>query len=125
MSRAALEMIGQSGLGYTFDPLVEGATPHPFSEAAKVFSPVLAKLLLAREYLLPTLSKIGSPRFRRWAVDHLPLKNLHALRDIVDTWDRTTVEIFESKKRALREGDEALAKQVGQAKDLMSILSKL
>ncbi|KAG6817154.1 hypothetical protein H0H87_012115 [Tephrocybe sp. NHM501043] len=124
MSRAALEMIGQSGLGYTFDPLVEGAIPHPYSEAVKAFSPVIAKLLLPREYLLPTLSKIGSPRFRRWAVDHLPSKNLHALRDIVNTWDRTTVEIFESKKRALREGDEALAKQIGQAKDLMSILMK-
>ncbi|KAG6854373.1 hypothetical protein C0991_007364, partial [Blastosporella zonata] len=105
MGRAALEMIGQSGLGYSFDPLEEGAKPHPFSEATKAFRLVL------------------SPRFRRWLLDHLPLKNLHAIRDIVDIWDHTTVKIFEGKKRAMAEGDEALAKQVGQAKDLMSILS--
>ncbi|KAG6861357.1 hypothetical protein C0995_001090 [Termitomyces sp. Mi166 len=117
-------MIGQSGFGYTFDPLVEGATPHPFSEAAKALSPTSSKLLLLREYLLPTLVKIGSPRLRRWFVDHLPMRRLRAMRDIVDTLDRTTTEIFEGKKRALKEGDEALAKQVGRAKDLLSILMK-
>ncbi|KAG6915248.1 hypothetical protein DXG01_012522 [Tephrocybe rancida] len=124
MGRAALEMIGQSGLGYSFDPLVEGAKPHPFSEAAKAFIPAVTKTFLEQEYLLPTLVKVTSPQFRRWALDRLPFKTYHAIRDIVDTWDRTTTEIFEGKKRALREGDEALAKQVGQAKDLMSILSK-
>ncbi|KAG6830653.1 hypothetical protein H0H92_015550 [Tricholoma furcatifolium] len=124
MGRAALEMLGQSGLGYTFDPLVEGAKSHPFSEAAKAFTPAVAKFFILREYLLPTLVKIGPPQFRRWVVDHLPSKNLRVLRDIVDTWDRTTTEIFHNKKRALEEGDEALAKQVGQAKDLMSILMK-
>ncbi|KAG6915250.1 hypothetical protein DXG01_012524 [Tephrocybe rancida] len=124
MGRAALEMIGQSGLGYSFDSLKEGATPHPYSEASKAFSSAFVKLLILRDFLLPTLVKIGTPQFRRWAVDHIPMKNLHIVRDVVDTWDRTTVEIFEGKKRALAEGDEALAKQVGQAKDLMSILMK-
>ncbi|KAG6876197.1 hypothetical protein C0993_004968 [Termitomyces sp. T159_Od127] len=31
-------MIGQSGVGYSFDPLVDGVTPHPFSGAAKAFA---------------------------------------------------------------------------------------
>ncbi|KAG5338035.1 hypothetical protein C0989_008367 [Termitomyces sp. Mn162] len=124
MSRAALEMIGQSGFGYTLDSLMEGATPHPFSEAAKALSPTTAKMMLLREYLLPTLVKIGSPRFRRWVVDHIPMKRIRAMRDIVDTLDRTTTEIFEGKKRTLKEGDEALSKQVDQAKDILSILSE-
>ncbi|KAG5718646.1 putative cytochrome P450 4d20 [Termitomyces sp. T112] len=124
MSRAALEMIGQSGFGYTLDSLMEGATPHPFSEAAKALSPTTAKMMLLREYLLPTLVKIGSPRFRRWVVDHIPMKRIRAMRDIVDTLDRTTTEIFEGKKRTLKEGDEALSKQVDQAKDILSILMK-
>ncbi|KAG6890861.1 hypothetical protein C0992_012247 [Termitomyces sp. T32_za158] len=34
-------------------------------------------------------------------------------------------EIFEEKKRALMEGDEALVDQVAKAKDVLSILSKL
>lgn len=37
--------------------------------------------------------------------------------------DRTCVDIFEGKKRALKEGDEAVSKQVGEGKDIMSILS--
>ncbi|KAG6887811.1 hypothetical protein C0995_012548 [Termitomyces sp. Mi166 len=124
MSRAALEMIGQSGLGYSFDSLEEGTMPHPFTQAAKAFAPAMMKMVIEREYLLPTLVKIGSPRFRRWVVDHFPYRNLHEIRDIVDTWDRTTIKIFEGKKQALEEGDEVLAKQIGQAKDLLSILMK-
>ncbi|KNZ81927.1 Cytochrome P450 3A9 [Termitomyces sp. J132] len=124
MSRAALEMIGQSGFGYSFDPLVEGAKPHPFCDAAKAFSlPQHSKLGLM-EYLLPTIVKIGSPRFRRWLVDHFPSRRLRAYRDMVDTWHWTMTRIFEEKKRALMEGDEALANQVEQAKDLLSILIK-
>ncbi|KAG5730703.1 Leukotriene-B(4) omega-hydroxylase 2 [Termitomyces sp. T112] len=43
---------------------------------------------------------------------------------MVDTWHWTMTRIFEEKKRALMEGDEALANQVEQAKDLLSILIK-
>ncbi|KNZ72731.1 Cytochrome P450 3A9 [Termitomyces sp. J132] len=120
MSRAALEMIGQSGLGYSFDPLVEAIDKERCSSA----SPTTHKMSLEIQVLLPILVKIGSPKFRRWCVDHFPSKRLRAIRDIIDIWDRTTTEIFEEKKKALKEGDEALAKQIGQAKDIMSILMK-
>ena len=36
MARTALELIGQSGLGYSFDPLTEHDVPHPFSTAVKL-----------------------------------------------------------------------------------------
>lgn len=35
MSRAALELIGQGGLGYSFDPLTSDAVPHPYVRAIK------------------------------------------------------------------------------------------
>ena len=35
MTRSALELIGQSGLGYSFDSLTEDGVPHPSSVAAK------------------------------------------------------------------------------------------
>ena len=75
-------------------------------------------------YLLLPLSKVGTPKFRRWIVDSIPHKNLHAVRDIVDVIYNTSVEIFEGKKKALEDGDEALASQVGRGKDIMSILSE-
>jgi len=35
MSRTALELIGQSGLGHSFDSLEEGAEEHPYSRSVK------------------------------------------------------------------------------------------
>ncbi|KAF8966256.1 cytochrome P450 [Flammula alnicola] len=124
MTRTALELIGQSGLGYSFDPLTEDAVPHPFSIAAKKLVPTFAKMAFSSTYLLAPLSKIGTPKFQRFVIDILPWKNLHEVRDVVDVLHNTSVEIFESKKKALVEGDEALAHQIGQGKDIMSILMR-
>lgn len=43
MSRAALELIGQAGIGYSFDPLVENV-PDAYAEAAKYLACVLSSL---------------------------------------------------------------------------------
>ena len=56
-------------------------------------------------------------------MDLLPWKSLHEIRDIVDVLHNTMVEVFEAKKKALEEGDEAVTQQIGQGKDFMSILS--
>ncbi|KAF8150633.1 cytochrome P450 [Crassisporium funariophilum] len=124
MTRTALELIGQSGLGYSFDPLTEDGVPHPYSVSAKQLVPVLFQLIFARTYFLSTSVKIGTPRLRRFFVNLLPWKALHEIRDIVDVLHNTSLEIFESKKKALEEGDEAVSKQIGQGKDIMSILMR-
>ncbi|KAG6850715.1 hypothetical protein H0H93_009873 [Arthromyces matolae] len=137
MTRAALEMIGQCGLGYSFDTLTEDTVPHPFSKAAKdlvwvtldcfrkldvnrQYSPALFHFEFEREFLLTTLVKIGSPQFRKWAVDVLALgsKNLRRLRDLVWVMDDTTTKIFQEKKSALARGEK------GQGKDILSILMR-
>lgn len=74
-------------------------------------------------YLTP-LVKVGTPKFRRFIVDLVPWKNLHDLRDISDVIQNTSAEIINSKKRALEDGDEAVAGQLSQGKDILSILSK-
>ncbi|RDB25854.1 Docosahexaenoic acid omega-hydroxylase CYP4F3 [Hypsizygus marmoreus] len=124
MTRAALEMIGQSGFGYSFDPLVEGQDVHPFSKAVKEFVPVSFKMAFFREYIFPKVVKIGTARFRRFVVDLIPLTNVRRLRDIVNVMDATSVEIYTAKKNALAQGDEAVIKQIGRGKDIMSILMK-
>lgn len=55
-------------------------------------------------------------------MDFLPWKNLHKMRDIIDVFHNTSVEIFEAKKKAL-EGDEVVTQHIAQGQDLMSILS--
>ncbi|KAG5636628.1 hypothetical protein H0H81_007369 [Sphagnurus paluster] len=115
-------MIGRSGFGYSFDPFVEGVTPHPFTAAAKQYIPLVSSFAISREYILPKLVKIGTPRLRRLALNLIPSKRIHKLREIVDTMERTSVEIFEIKKKALKEGGDAFESFDEQGKDIMSIL---
>ncbi|RDB25856.1 hypothetical protein Hypma_006832 [Hypsizygus marmoreus] len=124
MTRAALEMIGQSGFGYSFDSLVEGQDVHPFSKAVKEFLPVSFEMAFLREYIFPKVVNVGPARFRRFVVNLMPFTNIRRLRDIVDVMDATSVEIYTAKTTALAQGDEAVIKQIGQGKDIMSILMK-
>jgi hypothetical protein len=85
--------------------------------------PVVFKTAFLQMYLTP-LVRIGTPRFRRFILNLIPWKILHELRDISDVFHNTAVEIINSKKRALEDGDEAMASQIGQGKDILSLLSR-
>ncbi|KAJ3516546.1 hypothetical protein NLJ89_g1046 [Agrocybe chaxingu] len=122
MTRTALELVGQSGFGVSFDPLTEGGIPHPYTVAAKQVVPITFKFFISRIYLLPLLINIGTPKLRRFFVNLAPWKDLRDLRDHVDILHKTAVEIIETKKAALAEGDKAVARQIGQGKDILSIL---
>lgn len=65
---------------------------------------------------------MGPPGLRRFLLDLTPIANVQRVKDIVDIMDRTSAEILADKKAALASGDEAVLKQVGQGKDLMSVL---
>ncbi|KAI0927616.1 hypothetical protein AcV5_008103 [Taiwanofungus camphoratus] len=122
MGRTALELIGQGGLGYSFDSLVEDMKD-PFAEALKSLAPTLQSLFLLFP-LLPYVSWIGSPSFQRRVIDMFPHKGVQKLKSIIDIMDQKSVSIFEAKKLALQQGDEAVLRQVGEGKDIMSILMK-
>ena len=70
----------------------------------------------------PYLSVIGTPAFRRALLQWVPWKRLHRLKSVVDIMHRRATEIYREKKALLDTGDEALTLQVGEGKDLMSIL---
>ena len=72
---------------------------------------------------LPVLMKLSPPWFRRTLVNLVPWKKMRRLRDAVDIMHNTAVEIFESKRRALQEGGEAMTRQNSRGKDIISILS--
>ncbi|KAF9565114.1 cytochrome P450 [Agrocybe pediades] len=124
MSRTALELIGQSGIGYSFDDLTEERPPHEYAAAYKQFVPASFKFFFIRNYFLPTLVKIGTPKLRRYIVDLLPGKDVQDLKSIIDIMHDISVMIYESKKKAIAEGDAALAGQIGRGKDIMSILMR-
>ncbi|KAA1472320.1 cytochrome P450 [Dentipellis sp. KUC8613] len=124
MTRLSLELIGQGGLGYSFDALNEHST-NSYGAAVKSLTPTLSKVAIFFE-LVPWLDKIGPRSFRRFACDYLlawwPAFN--KLVGIVDIMDETTREVFERKKAALAQGDDALLHQIGEGRDIMSILLK-
>ena len=67
--------------------------------------------------------RLGTQRFRRFLVENAPWKMIKDMKEIVDTLHNTSVEIFESKKHVLQEGNEGVADQIGRGKDIISILS--
>ncbi len=72
--------------------------------------------------LLPFVVNIGSASFRRRVVEIFPSKSIQAARELSDLMDKTSREILDSKRRALAEGNEAVHRQVGAGKDIMSVL---
>ena len=59
MTRTALELIGQSGLGYSFDPLTEDGVPHSYSTTVKLFTYVHFPAIMGPSDLLTTIYKIN------------------------------------------------------------------
>ncbi|KAH9944845.1 cytochrome P450 monooxygenase [Amylocystis lapponica] len=122
LGRMALELIGQGGLGYSFDPLTED-TPNTFGDAIKSYMPALMAVNSFR-LMTPYVVKLGSAAFRRRVLDVIPHKPLQKLKDIVDTMGHGAAEVFHVKKQAMEAGDDAVLQQVGEGKDIMSILMK-
>lgn len=73
-------------------------------------------------YLTPYVSFIGRLSFRRAIVDNIPYEGFQKLLTIVDKMNVVAYQVYEGKKIALAAGDEAVQEQVGQGKDIMSVL---
>lgn len=86
--------------------------------------PTLTRLAFGRFYLLPLAVKILPSSVRTFIMNITPWKTLHDVRDMVNYMHDLSVEIYKEKRRALEEGDEAVVKQIGKGKDLLSIMSE-
>ncbi|KAH9930181.1 cytochrome P450 [Amylocystis lapponica] len=122
MGRTALELIGQGGLGYSFDRLVED-TPNEYRDALKAYVPTILSLTVYRTSI-PYIGGLGPPAFRRWVMEMIPHKQIQKMKNIVDIMSERASDIFTEKKNAFRAGDEAVLRQVGEGKDIMSVLMK-
>lgn len=75
--------------------------------------------------VLPYLSNIGTAAFRRWVIRLIPSKSIQALVEAADIMDESSKKIFDEKKTALKRGDDAVVHQIGEGRDILSILSEL
>ncbi|KAH9846398.1 cytochrome P450 [Lenzites betulinus] len=121
MGRTALELIGQGGLGHSFDPLTEDIADE-FTDSVKAFFPVQSQLHVFVRLMLPRLVRIGPAAFRRKVVEMLPEGPAQAMLRISDALSARSEELVDEKKKALLQGDEALKQQVGEGRDIMSVL---
>ncbi|KAH9941870.1 cytochrome P450 [Epithele typhae] len=120
MGRVALELIGQSGLGHSFDPLLEDGVDD-YGTALKHFIPALFSFSALIQFCHYMEAAIPAP-FRRWVAERVPSKRARKLRGLIDTMHACSVKIFEEKKAALARGDEDMKEKMSHGKDIMSIL---
>lgn len=81
----------------------------------------MMKSILIRVFL-PILVHIGTPAFRRRAVELFPLESVQRMRHISDVLHGRSVAIFTEKRAALAKGDDTLNGEIGEGRDIMSIL---
>ncbi|KAF8504447.1 cytochrome P450 [Russula emetica] len=81
LSRVSLELIGQAGIGVSFDTLSETSPPNEYMLAAKQLIP-LSFPLQGFMRLIPSIVKIGSPEFRGFLAKFAPHPNIRKLREI-------------------------------------------
>ncbi|KAI3616186.1 cytochrome p450 [Moniliophthora roreri] len=122
MSRTALELVGQSGLGYSFDTLTDEEYAHPYTKALKGLLTMTAVTFLPRTYVLPWLMEFVPPQVLRTLSFYWPSANLHRGRDQADYMWQLSTEIYQEKVRALKRGDEGVVEQIGKGKDILSVL---
>ncbi|EIW54929.1 cytochrome P450 [Trametes versicolor FP-101664 SS1] len=122
MGRTAIELIGQAGLGHSFDPLVEERSD-TLGEALKSFVP---SLYAFSDYLqfLSIIDAVVPRLVRNVGAAWLPHKPFQTLRGLVMTMHKEAIAIYNDKKAVLQSGDEAFKSQVAQGKDLMSLMLK-
>lgn len=86
------------------------------------FSPTLSSLGVYRN-LFPYVYKIFHPKILKVIGRVLPWPTLNHLMDLAEALDIQARNVYETKKRLLESGDDATTKQVGEGKDLISLLS--
>ncbi|PCH42156.1 cytochrome P450 [Wolfiporia cocos MD-104 SS10] len=120
MGRASLETIAQAGLGCSLDPLVRDK-PDEYVDAIKAVVPTFSQLTMLRQ-LLPYVWQLGPKWLQRRVVELLPSPQLKKMTKLVDCIEARSIEIYNAKKVALEQGDDAVAQQIAERKDIMSIL---
>ena len=73
---------------------------------------------------LPYIEAVVPRWILHWVAERLPHEGFQRVREVTRTIHERSVEIFNEKKAALQQGDEALKCQIAEGKDIMSLLRK-
>ena len=78
----------------------------------------------AYRQFLPFFSKLGSRQFLGLLVDLIPIPAIRNIKRVSMVLHKTSVEVFTKKRKALESGEVAMSLQVGEGRDIMSVLCK-
>ncbi|KAF7362826.1 Cytochrome P450 [Mycena venus] len=106
LCRTSLELIGKTGIDYSFDPML------PVLKPSKCNSQSLSCLFSYESF---------PPSFLRFMIGLIPYRNLQELRDIVDLTDGTATDLVRDRKAAIESGKLDIN---DGGKDIMSLLAK-
>ncbi|KAJ7438809.1 cytochrome P450, partial [Mycena galericulata] len=121
LCRASLELIGRTGIGYSFDPMLPGQEQtDQYAQSLSALFPAVSKLVLWIP-ILPFILKIPFPAFLRSMLSIIPSPALRRLRDLVDFTNATAAQLVRERKAAMENG-QLEVKENG--KDVMSLLIK-
>jgi len=73
--------------------------------------------------LFPYVDKIFHPKILKFLGRTLPWPKLNHFMDLAETLNSKSRGIYETKKRLLELDDDATVRQVGDGKDIISLLS--
>jgi len=104
MSRVSLELIGQAGIGVSFDTLAETSPPSEYMLAAKQLIP-LSFPLQGFMRLIPHIVKIGPRKFRAFLARIAPHPNIRKLREIIYFLYDTNKSIYRERVQEIAQAD--------------------
>ncbi|KAJ6588565.1 cytochrome P450 [Mycena capillaripes] len=119
--RTSLELIGRTGIGYSFDPMLPGQEhTDQYAKSLRALLPAVAKLVLLFP-LLPLVMKIPTPSFRRFMIRFIPLAALHQVRNLVNFTSAFAARLVQDRKAVCQDGQLDIK---DNGRDLMSLLIK-
>ncbi|KAB5592713.1 Cytochrome P450 family protein [Ceratobasidium theobromae] len=117
---AALELIGEAGLGYSFNSF--GGERNEYYYAVKSVMQVLTKVTPFMP-ILPYLYRFGTPSFRRWVLKYIPWGPVQRLRYAVSMQNAQAEEVLRARQALISSGVD-LSSLVGRGRDIMTLLMK-
>ncbi|KAF9253982.1 cytochrome P450 [Marasmius fiardii PR-910] len=113
----ALELVGKSGFGYSFDSLADEEHAHPYVCAMKSLVLLISRAHFTWTYIFPYISRISMPGIRRFIARFLPWKDFQEAKRMSEYIWALSKEVFEAKRDSVNR----LGKELG-GKDILSVL---
>ncbi|KAF8598926.1 cytochrome P450 [Ceratobasidium sp. AG-I] len=117
---AALELIGEAGLGYSFQSFTGQRNRYKTAirDVVKLFSQCgpFTKLL-------PYVHNLGTPTLRQWVLRYNPIKLVRRFAEAVSIQNALAEEVLQARRELISAGVD-LSSEPGRGRDIMTLLMK-